>query len=288
MGTPMARNIKRVGHDLVVYNRTRAKAEAFVAAGGSVAASPQEAAAGADVVCVCVSTPADVRAVVLGDSGVREGTHAGAVILDFSSIDPETSRDVAAACAERGVPYLDAPVSGGTAGARDGTLTVIVGGDHDAFVRAQPVLEAVGQTVRHVGDSGTGSTIKLINQMLVATNLAAVLEAFVIGEKAGITSTLLYEVLSTSSGRSQMLEHAVPGHLLAGDFTPGFATRLLYKDLTLALAMCRGLGVAATVPEATASLYQQAIATGQGDQDMSASVVPLAARAGVSFMEKVQ
>lgn len=283
MGGPMARNIQQAGHHLTVYNRTRAKTEPLRAEGATVADSPREAAADAEVVCVCVSTPDDVRAVVLGQDGVRDGASSDAIIVDFSTIDPDTSRTVAAACAEHGLAYLDAPVSGGTTGAHDGTLTVIVGGNRVAFERAQPVFTSVGKNVRHVGDSGSGSTIKLINQMLVAANVSAVMEAFVVGAKANVAPELLYDILSTSSGRSQALDNAIPNHLLKDDFTPGFAIRLLYKDLRLALAMCQGLGMRAAVPEATRNLFDRAIAEGHGEEDMSAIVISLANQASVSL-----
>jgi len=275
MGQPMARNILEAGHQLTVYNRTASKMEALVRAGASPADSPCQAAQGAEVLCISVSTPDAIRAVVLGDEGALRGAASGAIFIDFSTVDPLTSQEVAQACAEEGVAFLDAPVSGGVDGAAAGTLTVIVGGDGEAFGRAQPVFQAVGQNIAHVGPSGAGSTIKLINQMLVGVNLAAVAEAFVVAKVAGVDPQVLYDILSTSAGGSYMLDHRVPGYILEGNFEAGFAVNMLCKDLDLALQMGQGLHTALFMPAVARQIYEEARAMGLGEKDVAAAILPM-------------
>lgn len=274
MGEPMAQNILKDGHELTVFNRTRSKADSLQGAGAKVASSPRDAAAGAEVLCTCVSTPDDVRDVVLGEDGVLKGADRGAVLIDFSTIDPETSRAVAAACAEQGITMLDAPVSGGVTGAAAGKLTVIVGGEQDAYCKALPILQAVGTAITHVGPSGAGSTIKLINQMLVGINLAAVAEAFVTAKVAGIDPQMLFDILSTSAGSSAAMQRAVPDFFLKRNFEPGFALRLLCKDLDLALQMAKGLQTPVYGTAVARQMYEEARALGLGEQDITAVVQP--------------
>ena len=278
MGKPMARNILRAGHDLSVFNRTGEKMADITAEGARATSSPREAARHREVVCVCVSRPSDLHEVVLGDQGILGGAAKGAIIVDFSTVDPETSRHVARECASRDVSFLDAPVSGGVTGAQSGTLTVIVGGTNQAFKRAQPVFEAVGQNVRLVGPSGAGSTMKLINQVLVGVNLAAVLEAFSTAEVAGIDRQELLDVLATSAGRSFMLEYAIPERVFKDNFEPGFALNLLSKDIDLAVAMGNDLQSPMAMPAIASHLFHQAIAAGHGHRDMTATALLLQAR----------
>ncbi len=285
MGEPMARNILKAGHTTTVYNRTRSKMDALVEAGAKRASSPGEAAEGADIICICVSTPDVVRAVVLGDGGALRTARKGAIVVDFSTIDPGTSREVADACAAEGSSYLDAPVSGGVSGAAAGTLTVIVGGEAAAFERAQPVFEAVGSKTVHVGSSGAGSTIKLINQMLVGVNLAAVAEAFVAGKLAGVDPKVLFEILNTAAGASAALNRALPDFILKGNFEAGFAIKLLCKDLDLALQMGKGLHSALFMTSTTRQIYEEARAIGLDDKDITAAILPMERLHGISVRE---
>lgn len=281
MGGPMAINIAKAGHELTVWNRTPQAMEPVVAAGARAAGSAGEAAQDADVVGICVSTPDVVRSVVLGDEGVLKGTKKGAVIVDFSTIDPATSRAVAQKCEQAGIAYLDAPVSGGTTGAAAGTLTVVIGGDAEAVERAQPLLQAVGKKIVQVGPSGAGSTVKLINQLLVGVNLAAVCEAFVLGQRAEIDPQVLYDVLSTSAGDSAVLKRALPDFILKRQFDPGFAIQLLCKDLDLALAVGRDTQTALPITAIARQLYEEARALGLADKDITAAVLPLEQRYGI-------
>ncbi len=274
MGEPMAHNILKAGHQLAVYNRSEARTRTLREAGARVATSPREAAQDAEVVCTCVSTPDVVRTVILGEDGALAGARDGALFIDFSTIDPQTSRDVAQACGEKGVPLLDAPVSGGVSGAAGGTLTVIVGGDREAYERGQPVFQAVGKKIVHVGPSGAGSTIKLINQMLVGVNLAAVVEAFVAAQLAGVDPQVLYDVLSTSAGSSAVLTRAVPDFFLKRNFEAGFALKLLCKDLDLALQMGRELHTPLFVTGVARQMYEEARASGLDENDITAALLP--------------
>jgi len=271
----MARNVGQAGHELTVWNRSSERAAPLADAGARVASSPRDAVRDADVVCFSLSTPDVVRSVVLGEEGALAGAKAGAVLLDFSTIDPATSRELGAVCAERGVHFLDAPVSGGPEGAEAGTLTVMVGGEADAFERAWPVLDAVGGKVLHVGPAGAGLTIKLINQMLVGVNLSAVLEAYVMAEQAGIDLDVLFDVLKSSAGSSVMLTRNVPDFLMKEHFEPGFALRLLVKDLDLVLEMGKELQSPLFTPAVALQLFRAAMAAGHGDKDMSAAVLPM-------------
>ena len=277
MGQHMARNILEAGHELTVWNRTSARTAALADAGASVAISPQDAAHDAEAVCFSLSTPDVVSSVLLGTEGALGGASPGAIFIDFSTIDPATSRHLAHACEAQDVRFLDAPVSGGPEGAEAGTLTVMVGGERAAFDAAAPVFDAVGGKVLHVGPSGSGLTIKLVNQMLVGVNLAAVLEAFVMAEQAGIDLDVMFDVLKTSAGSSVMLTRNMPDFLLKEQYEPGFALKLLVKDLDLVTEMGRELHTSLFTPAVALQLFRNAIAAGYGDKDMSAAVIPMKA-----------
>lgn len=232
MGTPMARNLLRAGFDLTVYNRTRARAEALAAEGVKVAASPKAAAAEADaVICMVTDTP-DVEAVLLGVDGVVQSAHPGTVVIDMSTISPKATRKMAESFRARGIGMLDAPVSGGDIGAQRGTLTIMVGGEAADFTRARPVFEAMGQTITHMGCSGSGQSTKLCNQVLVAIHLMAVSESLLLARQAGLNLSLALQVLTGGAANSWSLQNLGP-RIAAGDHAPGFMVKLLLKDLKL-------------------------------------------------------
>jgi 3-hydroxyisobutyrate dehydrogenase-like beta-hydroxyacid dehydrogenase len=218
---------------------------------------------------------------VLGENGVLASAKRDTVIVDFSTIDPATSRSVGEECAKAGVTYLDAPVSGGVTGAASGALTVIIGGDETALERAQPMLQAVGKKIVHVGPSGAGSTIKLINQLLVGVNLAAVSEAFILGQRAGVDPQTLYDVLSTSAADSAVLRRALPDFILKRQFDAGFAIQLLCKDLDLALSVGRDSHTALPLTAIARQLYEDARALDLAQQDITAVIKALEHRYGV-------
>jgi 3-hydroxyisobutyrate dehydrogenase-like beta-hydroxyacid dehydrogenase len=280
MGTHMARNVGKAGFDLVVYNRTRARAERLAAEGAAIASSPAELAADCDVVLSCVTGPRDVEQVYLGHAGVVGAARAGQVLCDLSTIDAETHRRIAAAASERGAVYLDAPVSGGPSGAEAGTLAIMVGGSAEAFARARPVLEAMGQSIYHVGPVGAGATVKLVNQMMGAISSLAAAEGLVLGAKAGVDPDLLVEIISNSSGMSRSFGGMAP-NILKRYFEPGFTIDLMYKDVSLAVQMARSLGVRVLAGALAEQVIQEARGAGLGDRATYALVQPLERVAGV-------
>ena len=282
MGAPMARNLLRAGFPVVVWNRTPGRAEALVAAGAQLAASPREVAERAAVTITMLSDSPDVEAVYRAPDGVLAGVDPAPparLLIDMSTIAPRVARELAAAAAERGAAMLDAPVSGGDVGAQEGTLSIMVGGDADALARARPVLQALGTTITHVGPSGSGQVVKACNQIVVALTLDAIGEALVLGSKAGVDPGAIVEALSGGLAASRVLEVRGP-KLLARDFAPGFKLDLHAKDLAIALATARELGVALPGTAVVDELFQAEQRRGRGDDDNSTVVRALEALAG--------
>jgi len=234
MGEAMARNILKAGFELTVWNRTPGKGDALVAEGARRGLSPAAVAAASDVTVSCVTDSPDVRAVALGPAGVSEGAAPGSCYVDCSTISPSVAREVAATLEVRGVGMLDAPVSGGDVGARAGTLAIMVGGPDDVFERCLPVLQAMGQTIVHVGPAGAGQVVKLCNQVAGGLNLLAMAEAIALARRAGADPAKMIEVVGAGAAGSWMLSNLAP-RALRGDFAPGFMVELMQKDLRLAL-----------------------------------------------------
>lgn len=283
MGGPIARNLAAAGTSLTVYNRDPTKMDAFTGTGARAADSVQVAAREAKIICTCVSTPDALRSLLLGDQGAIAAARQGALFIDFSTVDPGTSQVIAEKCLTAGSSYIEAPVSGGVAAAKNGTLTIMVGANAEDFERALPVFNIVGQQVTHVGPVGAGSTIKLINQMLVGANLAAVLEAFVLGKVAGIEPEMLYEIVAQSSGASRMLDRALPGNLLPRNFDPGFTLGLLLKDLDLVVALAKALDVSVPLASAARLVYQEGKRNGLEKLDMTAAILPMEQQHGIEI-----
>jgi 3-hydroxyisobutyrate dehydrogenase-like beta-hydroxyacid dehydrogenase len=281
----MARNIAAAGHELTVFNRSAEKMAPFLAQGASAADSPAELARRCELLALCVAAPADVREVFERQDGILAGLGAEHVVVDFSTIDPTTSRAMAARCADLGSCYLDAPVSGGVGGAEQGSLTVMVGGSPDALERARPVLESVGKNIQHVGPSGAGSTAKLINQMLVGVNLCGAVEALVLGTRAGLDPAHLYEIIRSSSGNSNSLNGVAP-RVLDRNFEPGFALDLLFKDVDLAAGIARELRLPLLMASQALQLIQTARGQGLGERDTSATILPLERTAGLEVRRR--
>lgn len=275
MGLPMAANIAKAGHDVTVWNRTGGRADALGEDTVTVAPDPGSAVRDAEIVCLSLTTPDVVADVVMGEGSALAQAARGSVWIDFSTIDMNTSQRIAAACRDQGVEFLDAPVSGGPEGAEAGTLTVMIGGEDASIQKAMPVLEAVGGKIVPVGPQGSALGIKLVNQMLVGANLASVLEAFVLAKKAGIDIDVLYNALSTSAGSSVMFTRNFPDFLMKESYEPGFALRLLVKDLDLVSQMGKDLEVPLLMPNVALQMFRSAMQAGLGDKDMSAAVVPL-------------
>ena len=280
MGKPMAFNLLRAGFPLVVHNRSRAKVDELAAAGAEPAHSPAGVAGRADVVITCLPKPPDVEQVYLGAGGVLEAARAGQVLIDMSTIDPDTHRRIAAAAAARGAGYLDAPVSGGTSGARDATLTIMVGGEARHLEQARPVLEALGRTIYHVGPTGAGAVAKLVNNMVGAVNTLAAAEGLVLGVKAGLDPALLAEVVQASSGGSKAFA-LTAATAISGDFSPGFMIDLQAKDVRLAVDLGNQLGVRLLAGSLASATLTEAIGAGLGDRNSTAVILPLEQTAGV-------
>ncbi len=270
----MAANLLAKGFPLTVHNRHRGRELPLAAAGARRAATPAAAAQGAAVLALCLSDDAAVAAVLLGEGGDRAvaavaGLAPGALVVDLSTIAPEASRAMATALAARGVAYLDAPVTGGTEGARAGTLSVLVGGAAADVERARPVLEAVGRTITHLGPVGAGQEAKAVNQVLVAGCYAAVAEALALGQRLGLPMEEVRQALLGGAAGSWALEHR-GGSMLRGEFPLGFRLRLHRKDLAIALGAASACGLELPVACQVAAMEDDLIAAGHGDEDVSA------------------
>jgi 3-hydroxyisobutyrate dehydrogenase len=283
IGTPMAAHLAKRG-PLVVWNRTPARANDFASTHGVRAApTPREAAAGADVVITCLPTSREVEALLDGPDGLLQGLRAGALFLDCTSGDPATSRRIAAGLARRDVAFADAPVSGGVSGAVAGTLTVMVGAEPDTFRRAQPVLEAFGKRIEHVGPVGTGHAVKAVNNALLAVNLLAVGEGLAALVKAGVPARTAVDVFNASSGRSFVTEVLVPERVLTGSWPRTFRLALLDKDVGIARTFCREAGVDASMLDLTGTLLSSARAALGEDADHVEAIRLIEQEAGVEI-----
>jgi 2-hydroxy-3-oxopropionate reductase len=269
MGSPMAVHLARAGNDVVGYNRSPEKTGPLVDAGGRAAGSVAEAVADADVVAVMVPDSPDVEEVLAGEGGVFENARPGALVIDFSSIRPDVTVALAKAAAEKGLALLDAPVSGGEAGAKNAALSIMVGGASDDFERARPILDAVGRTVVHVGPSGSGQTVKAANQLIVAANIEVLAEALVFLEAYGVDTDAALEVLGGGLAGSKVLDQK-KDNMLTRSFQPGFRVDLHHKDLGIVTSAAREAGVIVPLGAVVAQLMASARASGDGALDHSA------------------
>jgi len=268
MGRRMAKNVLKAGHTLRVYNRTVAKTEELRGLGATVAASPRQAAQGADAVITMVADPPALAAVLDGPEGAFAGCRRGAFVIDMSTVDPETSRTMAARAQARGLRYLEAPVTGGVGAAEQGTLLIMAGSTMEDFQAAKPLLETMGKKVLRVGQMGSGAVMKLTTNMVASSISAAMAVALVFAAKAGLEPSLVAEILAD---RSPLIARWAP-RVLAGEFSPFFPLRLAHKDVHLALATARGLGVPLFALAAVAQLQTAALAKGLGDLDQTATI----------------
>jgi len=267
MGAPMARNLHKAGLLAGVWNRTAAKAHALAAELGTQAAdSPQSLAARAEALVMCVSADDDVLALV---NAVAGALARGSLVIDCSTVSAETARTAHARLAERGVEFLDCPVSGGVEGARDGTLAVMVGGEPKAFERAGPILAALGRTVTHFGPSGSGQAAKATNQIMCAGIIQAVAEGMAFARAHGLPLERLVETLGKGAGSSWYFVHRAP-NMIRGSFPAGFRVRLHAKDLRICRDMAARFGVALPIVERMLGEYAELIARGYGEEDISA------------------
>lgn len=285
MGRPMTLNLLKAGYEVTIFARHADKPEVqeVIKAGAKQAPSPRAVAMASEIVITMVPNSPQVEEVVSSSQGILEGARKGLIIIDMSTIAPSVTRKLAQAAAEKGVQFLDAPVSGGSQGAINGTLTIMVGGEQEAFEKARPVLEAMGkkENIFHVGASGAGEVVKLINNVLAGTIAASIAEAFVLGVKAGADVEMMAKIIGVSTGASWQLSNQFPMRAFNGSFKPGFMTNLLHKDLGLALDLAAENQVPLSMTALARQLYEMSRASGHGSDDYTAIMSVLEQMAGV-------
>ncbi len=286
MGLPMAQRLINAGHALSVYNRSQGAVQKLVAAGAQAGATPRDVAQKVDVLFTCLLTPAQSEAIYLGDQGAIHGARSGQIFIDTATVDPMTTRRIAAALAEKGVTLLDAPISGGPDGAEAGTLSIMIGGDTAAVDKMRPLFDVLGKKIFHMGGVGCGVSAKICNQILTGTNHVLVAEAMVLGTKLGLDPQRLFDVLRVSSGQSNSLERAVPNYILPRKFGAAYTIEGIIKDLECAIHAAKEYGVRLMLPTVAQQMYQEARGLGHGDKDVAAVVLPMEAIAGVEVKPK--
>ena len=285
MGRPMAKNLLKAGHEVHVYDVVAKSVEDLVAAGATAEAGNTEVARATDVVITMLPNSPHVKTVVLGAGGVLEGVHPGLKIIDMSSIAPLATREVGKACAEAGVPMLEAPVSGGEQGAINGTLSLMVGGDKALFEELKPVLEAMATNISLCGDLGAGNTTKLINQHILAVEIAGIAEAFAMGKKAGVDPKVVYEAIRAGAAGSKIMDLKMPT-VLERNFKPGFRLDLHIKDLNNSLETGHALGSPMPIASVVMDMMKYMSANGHGAEDHSTLMQYYEQIAGVEIVSE--
>jgi 3-hydroxyisobutyrate dehydrogenase len=282
MGRPMTEHLLKAGHRVHVHNRSRGVVDELATAGAVPASSAREVAERAEIVMTCLTNTPSVEQVYFGDDGLYAAARGGQIFIDHSTVGLDTSRQCAQRARAKGADFLDAPVSGGPAGATAGTLTIMVGGDKATFERALPVLQAYGakENIRLCGPTAAGSAIKLVNQLLVGINTAGVAEALVFGLKAGADPQTILDVVGTGFGGSRMLSRNVP-LVLDRNFKGGTPVSLIVKDLGLIAELAKELGAQLEMGARAREVFERAAAAGLADEDMSGLVRPFEKVAGV-------
>jgi len=268
MGVAMAANLVRAGFTVTVWNRTPGRASSLLDAGAGEAADPAALAETSDVVVICVSDTPHVEEVLFAERGVAAGARPGMLVIDCSTIAPGSTRSFAARLAERGVALVDAPVTGGSEGAQKGTLSILVGGAAEDVAHARPVLEAMGTTITHFGPVGSGQVAKAVNQVVIATGYLAVAEGLVLAMKSGLDPEQVVAALSGGVASSWILANR-SGRMIANDYPLGFKVALHRKDLAIALALARELGVSLPGSSLGAALEDSLVGRGHGEEDQS-------------------
>ncbi len=284
MGKSIARNILKAGFPVVVHNRSRGAVDELVAEGAQAATTPAEVAAQVDVIFTNLPDSPDVEKVALGPQGVIEGAHSGLIFVDNSTIKPATARLIAQKLADAGVAALDAPVSGGDVGARNATLTIMVGGEANAVEKVMPVFEAMGKKITHIGEAGTGQVTKAANQIMVAAQMVAMGELLVFAQKAGADPRKVVEAIRAGAAQCWALD-IKPPRLFAGNRKPGFKAYMQAKDLNIVVETAREYGIALPSLALDAQLYNAAIQMGLAEMDNSAIIGVLEQMANISLKE---
>lgn len=269
MGKPMARNLRKAGYPVVVWNRTAARADELIREGAKLGKNPRETAAQADVLITIVSDPPALEQVLWGTDGALGALKRGSTYIDSSTISPELARRVASACAERGVDFLDAPVTGGTWGAEEGKLVFMVGGKKEVLDRVEPVLAAMGQRFFLLGPNGSGQTVKLAMNLILALEVEALAEAMALVTRAGVPGEKLVEVMQSSMARAAVLDVKAP-LILKNEYPPSFPLRLMHKDMRLALELARQENLNLPAAAASYATYSAVKEAAKDDPDYAA------------------
>jgi len=257
MGSPMSQNLLKAGHEVTVWNRTASRCEAAVAAGAALADGLPELARSGDVIFICVSDTPDVEQVIFGAAGLAKGLSEGQIVVDMSTISPEATEEFAGELSRKGVSMLDAPVSGGEAGAINAALAIMCGGEEKAFTHVQPAFEAMGKNIVYCGASGNGQRVKAVNQVICALNILAVSEGMLLAKRSGLDLEVVHRVVSSGAAGSWMLSNLGP-KMIQDDWAPGFMVKLQAKDLRIALSSIETLGEQFEGTQLTTRLFNQA------------------------------
>ncbi|MFC1990919.1 NAD(P)-dependent oxidoreductase [Chloroflexota bacterium] len=286
MGRPMAMNLLKAGHKLTVCDKRKETAEELVKQGAILANTPGEVAKASQITFSSLPGPQQVEEVALGENGVLQGAAGGSYYIDMSTSTPSLIRKIASAGAEKGVQVLDAPVSGGVRKSTAGTLTIMVGGNRAAFEFCEPILRIMGENVTLVGEVGSGSVVKLVNNMMAMTNILTAIEGLIVGVKAGMDLKTLFEVIDASSGGSFILKGNFPNRIFSGKFDPpSFALSLAVKDVRLGTDFARELGVPLKVNQLACDLLTEAMQGGLGNKDIGAYATLLEKATGVELRD---
>ncbi len=275
MGYPMAGHLQQAGHSVCVYNRTTAKAQTWQQTyGGDVALTPSEAAKDAEIIFVCVGNDDDVREVVSGSQGALQTANPGAILVDHTTASAQLARELAEACASKGLRFLDAPVSGGQAGAENGQLTIMVGGEQDAFDKAQPIMDAYARHSQLLGEHGSGQLAKMMNQICIAGIVQGLAEALHFGKQANMDCAAVIDVISKGAAQSWQMENRA-STMIEGEYTFGFAVDWMRKDLSIALEEARRNGSTLALTALVDQYYADVQKLGGGRWDTSSLLTRL-------------
>ena len=283
MGKSIARNILKAGFPVVVHNRSQAAVDELVAEGAIRANSPKEVAEQVDVIFTNLPDSPDVEKVVLGENGIIEGAHDGLILVDNSTIKPASARMIAEKLSAKKMFALDAPVSGGDIGAKNGTLTIMVGGDESALEKVMPVFQSMGKTITHVGEAGAGQVAKAANQIIVAAQMVAMGELLVFSKKAGVDPRKVVDAIKAGAAQCWSLD-VKPPRLFDGNRNPGFKAYMQLKDLRIVLDTAKEYDIPVSGTETNTDLFQQMIDAGMGELDNSAVVGVVEKKAGVEII----
>lgn len=272
MGKPMAKRLVAASHDLFVYDVAESAVDELVKHGARGCSSPLEVAKETEMILLSLPNSAIVARVVAGDEGVFVGAGEGHTIIDLSSVDPKSTRRLAAEADQRGIDYMDAPVSGGVSGAEAGSLTIMLGARSTSVAKVMPVLSILGKKISHVGTVGAGDAVKIVNNLLLGANMAALAEALVLGRKLGLEAGTMSEIIGQGSGKSYVLDAKMQNFIMKGNFKPGFAVDLQYKDLGLAMDAAKDAKMPLPMTSQAIQLFEMARAKGYGGEDMSSVI----------------